>query len=82
MSFFLCVANVLFFFYLLTLFAVFAAEYLRTVLVREGIHHSPTNGTFRILGAYFINYLFTDVKDAMVKWVNRGKSRRYYRSEV
>ena len=82
MSVFLCFANVLFFFYLLTLFAIFAAEYLKTVLVREGIHHSPADGTFRILGAYFINYLFTDVKDAMVRWVNHGKSRRYLRSEV
>ena len=78
----LCFANVLFFFYLLTLFTVFGAKYLKTVLVREGIHHSPADGTFRILGAYFINYLFTDVKDAMVRWVNHGKSRRYLRSEV
>ena len=82
MTVFLCCANVLFFFYLLTLSAVFAAEYLKTVLVREGIHRSPADGTFRILGAYFINYLFTDVKDAVVQWVSRGKSRRHRRSEV
>ena len=82
LSVFLCFANILLFLYLLALFAVFAAEYLRMVLVKKGIHHSPTHGTFRILNAYFINYLFTDVKDAMVKWVNHGKSRRYCRSEV
>ena len=82
LSVFLCLANVLFFFYLLTLFAVFAAEYLKTVLVREGIYHSSEDGTFRVLGAYFINYLFVDLKDAMVRWVNHGKSRRYRRSDI
>ena len=82
MSVFLCSANVLFFFYLLTLFAGFAADYLKTVLGRKGIQHSPTDGTFRILGVYFINCLFINMKDALVRWVNRGKSRRYHRPDV
>ena len=82
LSVFLCSATVLFFLYLLTLFAVLAAEYLKTLLIRKGIHHSPADGTFRILGVHFINYLFTDVKDALVRWVNHGKSRRYHRPEV
>ena len=82
MSIFLCSATVLFFFYLLTLLAVFSADYLKTLLVKDGNLPSSAHGTFRILGAYFMNYLFTDVKDAMVKWVNHGKSRRYLRPEA
>ena len=82
MSVFLCSAIGLFFLYLLTFCSVFAAEYLRTILANAGFYRPPTDGIIRILGAYFINFLFTDVKDAMVNWVNHGKSRRYRHSEV
>ena len=82
MSVFLCSATVLFFLYLLTLCAVFAAEYLRTLLAKAGFHHSPEDGTFRILGDYFINYLLRDLKNAIMRWVNHRKSRRYRHSEV
>ena len=74
-SVFLCCANVLFFFYLLTLFVFFAAEYLRMVLIKKGIHRSPTSGTFRIINSYLVSYLFANVRDAMARWVHRRRSR-------
>ena len=82
MSVFLLCANTLFFLYLLALLVRFAAEYLGNLLVREGIHSSPVKGTFRILRAYLFDYLFARVIAAMMRWVNKGRSRRYGRSAV
>ena len=77
MSVFLLCANIFFFLYLLALLVRFAAEYLASILVEEGIHSSPVKGTFRILHAYLFDYLFAHVIAAMMRWVNRGRSRRY-----
>ena len=82
MSVFLSSANVFFFLYLLALLVRFAAMYLRSVLVREGVHSSPVEGTFRILRAYLVDYLFARAIAAMIRWVNKGRSRRYGRSAV
>ena len=82
MSVFLFCTNVFFFLYLLALLVTFAAEYLGSVLVREGVHSSSTKGTFRILRAYLVDYLFARAIAAMIRWVNKGRSRRYGRSAV
>ena len=77
MSVFLFCTNTFFFLYLLALLVSFAAEYLESVLVKEGIHSLPVKGTFRILRAYLFDYLLAHVIAAMMRWVNRGRSRRY-----
>ena len=78
----LCLTNVLFILYLLTLFVFFSVEYLKTVLVSEGIRISPRENTFRILTAYLIDYLLTKAKDAMMQWCQPARSHHYGRSEV
>ena len=81
-SVFLWFANVLFFLYLLTLFAYFAAEYWKTVMVREGVRISPPDDTFQILATYLIDYLFMNVKTALMLWGQPARSRRYGHSEI
>ena len=78
----LCLANVSFFLYLLSLTAVFAAEYLKTVLAGEGIRISSTDDTFRILTTYLIDYLFMNAKNVMTRWGQPARSYRYRRPEV
>ena len=77
MSVFLFCTNVFFFLYLLALLVTFAAMYLRSVLVREEVHSSPVEGTFRIFHAYLVDYLLARAIAAMIRWVNKGRSRRY-----
>ena len=78
----LCFANSVFFLYLLTLFATFAAEYLKAVLVSEGIRISPLDDTFRILTTYLIDYLLMKLKNAMMQWRQPDISRRHRRPGV
>ena len=78
----LCTANVLFFLYLLTLFAIFAAEYLKAVLVSEGIRISPLDDTFRILTTYLIDYLLMKLKSVARRWRQPAKSHRHRHSGI
>ena len=79
----LCFTNVLFFLYLITLYAVyFTADYLKSVLVKEGIISEESHGAFRILVIYLMDYLFIIVKNTLMRWGQPVRARRYRRSEV
>ena len=78
----LCLTNILFFLYLFTLSARFAAEYLKTVLAGERIRISSTDDTFRILATYLIDYLYVNPENFAKRWGRSARSNRYRRPEV